>query len=283
MTLTLKRKPVTNQLATCRLDLYGIVPDRVLELDVASVGQLTIKVDDHVTPLQEQFEIVDGPRDALLLTGDLSKADRVGGGLQSGMMTVESDVGLGLAEGMKQGQLIIHGNAGDYACSQLRGGQVRIEGHVGDYCGASPKGLRSGMRGGSCTITGNAGRFLAYRMRRGTLLVCGHVGEGSASSMIAGSLIIAGKVTGPMGVAMRRGSIVLFCAQEPELPVGFTPLEPVKLSFMPLLLNQVAVDLPRECLRDLQDGTWQRSLGDRASGGMGEVLWLRPKDEELLQ
>ena len=283
MTLTLKRKPSSSELASSRLDLFGIVPDRLLELDVASIGQLPIKLAGQTMSLCEHFEIIDGPRDALLLAGDLSKADRVGGAMQSGMMTVESDVGISLAEGMRQGQLIINGSADHYACSQMRGGRVRIAKDVGDYCGAAPRGLRCGMRGGSCVVAGNAGRFLAYRLRRGTLHVCGHVGEGSGSSMIAGSLIIGGRATGPIGVAMRRGSIVLFSAEQPELPVGFTPLEPVKLSFLPLLISEVASELSQNCLSSLQNGTWQRSLGDRASGGMGEVLWLRPKDEELLQ
>lgn len=283
MTLTLQRKLVSSEFANSRLDLFGIVPDRLLDLDVKSIGQLTITLNGQVVLVSEQFEVIDGTRDALLLTGDLSKADRVGGAMQAGMMTVDSDVGLCLAEGMKQGQLIINGSADNYACSQMRGGRVRIAKNVGDYCGAAPKGFRSGMRGGSCMVAGNAGRFLGHRLRRGTLHVCGQVGEGSASSMIAGSLLIGGAATGPVGIAMRRGSIVLFNRQQPELPVGFTPLESVKLSYLPLLLREVEPDLPRDCLSSLQNGTWQRSLGDRASGGMGEVLWLRPKDEELLQ
>ncbi len=248
-----------------------------------SVEQLPIFCDGHVVPLSEHFEVIDGPRDCLVLAGDLSKADRIGGGMQQGMMTVESDVGLNLAEGMKQGSLIVHGHADDFACSQLRGGLVRIAGNVGDYCGGASKGLRRGMRGGKCVVAGNAGRFLGYRMRRGTLQVCGEVAEGCASFMIAGSILVGGYAASPIGVGMRRGTVLLFSGQSQSLPVGFTPPEPVKLSFLPLLLGEAEPELMSNCRDNLNDGTWHRSLGDRASGGTGEILTFRPKLEEVLQ
>lgn len=283
MTLTLQRKPVSQELLNSRLDLYGLVPDRVLGLDVASIAQLPIGIDGRAAIVQELFEIIDGPRDTLLLTGDLSQADRVGGGMLQGTLTVESDVGSALAENMRQGDLIIHGRAGEYACSQLRGGRVRITKDVGDYCGAAPTGSRRGMRGGSVVIEGSAGRFLGYRMRRGTLHVRGDVAEGCGSSMIAGSILIGGAVATPLAVAMRRGTVVLFGTTTPQLPIGFTPFEPVKLSFLPLLLSQAEPDLSPNCRENLPKGIWHRSLGDRASEGLGEILWLRPKDEEVLQ
>lgn len=283
MTLLLRRRTDTPELSKCRLDLYGIVPDRLLGLNLASIQQLSFRLDGSEVKVGEHFEIIDGPRDGLVIGGDLSKADRVGGGMQLGSLTVESDVGLCLAENMQQGALTIVGSADDYACSQLRGGTVRITKNVGDYCGAAMEGMRRGMRGGSCLVEGQAGRFLGYRMRRGTLHVRGNVGEGCASSMIAGSLLIGGSVAAPLGIGLRRGTIVLFGQERPELPVGFTPLEPVKLSFLPLLLAEAEPEVSLNCRDSFHKGIWLRALGDRASEGMGEILWLRPKVEEVLQ
>lgn len=276
MTLTLHRKEVPQNLANCRLDLYGIVPDQLLGLDVTSIGQLTIRVDARDALVSDHFDIVDGSRDALLLTGDLSQADRVGGGMKSGMLTVASDVGLHLAENMRQGDLIVQGSARDFACAQMRGGRVRIAGDVGDYCAAAPAGLRRGMRGGSCVVQGSAGRFLGARMRRGTVQVRGGAREGCASAMIAGSILIGGAVAAPLAVGMRRGTVIVLGPDEPQLPIGFTPFEPVKLSYLPLLLGEAELDSSDECRESLTTGTWLRALGDRASEGMGEVLWLRP-------
>ncbi len=82
---------------------------------------------------------MDGARDNLLLAGDLSTADRVGGGMRQGTLIVDSDVGVALAEQMQQGALIVNGHAGEYACSQLRGGRVRISKRCGRLlrCGSA--------------------------------------------------------------------------------------------------------------------------------------------------
>ncbi len=283
MTLTLIRKASSAQSPANRLDLFGIVPDRLLGLDVASINDLPIEVGGQAATLKEHFEVVDGPRDALLLQGDLTSADRVGGGMQLGMLSVESSVGLWLGDQMRGGELIVHGSSGDYACCDLRGGRVRITQDVGDYCAAARPGSRRGMRGGVCLVQGQAGRFLANRMRRGTVSVRGDVGEGCGCAMIAGSIIVQGTVASPLAVGMRRGTIVLIQEELPPLPVGFTPFEPIKLSFLTMLLHEAEPELAIKCPSHSDTGTWQRALGDRASGGLGEILWFRPNASELLQ
>ena len=282
MTLSLIRKPVSTELANSRLDMFGIVPDRLLGLDVESIGQLNVVLDAQTHALRDHFSIVDGSRDTLVIKGDLSKADRVGGGMLAGTLVIESDVGLGLAEQMRGGLLNVSGDADDYACSQLRGGRVRIAGNVGDYCAAAGPGMRRGMRGGSCLVAGNAGRYLGYRMRRGFVHVEGNVAEGCASSLIAGSVLISGRAAAPFGVGMRRGSVLLLHPDPPEMQIGFTPLEPVSLSYLPLLLNETDPSFASQYRQRASTGYWQRSLGDRASGGMGEIMWLRPKDDERM-
>ncbi len=105
----------------------------------------------------------------------------------------------------------------------------------------------------------------------------GDVAEGCASSMIAGSLLIGGRVAQPLAVAMRRGTVVLFQEATPSLPIGFTPFEPVKLSLLAAVARRGRIGHVSNCREQVQHGTWHRSLGDRASDGMGEIIWLGPK------
>ena len=120
-----------------RISLEGIVPDRLQHLSATDIETLPIVVSDKVTSLKTQFDVLDGDRSILLLTGDLSHCDFVAGGMQDGELIVESTVGDFLAAGMKAGRVLIMGNAGAYACSSLRGGHVAVRGDVGEYAAAA--------------------------------------------------------------------------------------------------------------------------------------------------
>jgi len=123
-------------------------------------------------------------------------------------------------------------------------------------------------------VNGSAGRFLGYRMRRGTVLVAGAIGVGCASSFIAGTIVALSTVAGPVGVGMRRGTFLSLAAEPPQLHPGFTPPEPIRLSYLQLLIDSLRPCLPDHNCDDVAQQTTYRSLGDRASGGIGEILWI---------
>ncbi len=52
MTLVLRRKLDSSQPPGNRLDLYGIVPDRLLGLDLTSIGLLPIQSDGQASTVQ---------------------------------------------------------------------------------------------------------------------------------------------------------------------------------------------------------------------------------------
>lgn len=263
-----------------RVDLTDIVADRVLGLDVDSVADLRIEADGRPRRVADMFEIVDGARDRLVLVGDLTRADHVGAGLKFGTMVVESSVGNRVASGMVGGQLIIAGDAGDYAGSGLRGGVVRIEGRVGDYCGGALPGHRRGMRGGVCWIGRSAGKYLGYRMRRGTMIVIGSTGPGAGARMIAGTLVVLGTMQPPIAIGMRRGTLVAAGQTVPPVHAGFTPPEATRLSFLPILWQWLESYLPAEAIGSLRCGSTMRAMGDRANGGLGEIVWCLPAGHE---
>lgn len=268
LTLTL-RQPLT-----ARLDLRRVVPDQLLSLELTGIAALVILADGRVHRLEEFFDITDGSRDRLSLRGDLAMVDHIGGNMRDGMLLVEGTVGNGLAKNMRGGQIVVQGSAGDFTASGQRGGTVTVAGNVGDYCAGATNGSRRGMRGGLLQVHGSAGRFLGYRMRRGTVLISGPIGAGCASSFLAGTIVALSAAAIPIGVGMRRGTFLSLTSEPPQLHSGFTPLEPIRLSYLQLLIDSLRPSLPDCNWDDIAHRTTYRSLGDRASGGIGEILWI---------
>lgn len=269
--LTLVRKPLN-----CgRLNLSGLLPERLVVLTVEQLQQWPVLTEAGEKSLAEIAEVFDGSRDQLLLAGDWTSADYVAAGMHHGEISVQGSVGNFLAAGMRGGRLEIHGDAGDYACSSLAGGRVVIQGSVGRYAAAAAPLAPRGMAGGELWIGGSADEFLASRMRRGRVVVLGDVAAGCASRMIAGTVVIAGDMQLPSGYGMARGTLLLLNPSPALLGTGlpgFTTLEPCELSFLPILLNDVARSLPARVAQQLADARWLRALGDRAEQGLGELL-----------
>ena len=278
--LTIRKKPVANT----RMNLGGIVPSRLAGLSSQEIAQIRISLDSKPVPLGDWWEVdVDGS-DRLVIDGDCSHCDCIGGNMDGGILQVSGSAGDLLAEGMKAGRLTVLGDAGRFAGSGLRGVEVLIHGNAGEYAAGAKPGNSTGMRGGRLVIHGNCDRWLAARMRRGTAIVLGDVAGGAASRMIAGTLVLAADVQPPLGTGMRRGSILLLSdveSKRPQVLPGFTPAEECELSYLPLLFRSIASYLPvafsPERVASLRV---RRSLGDRANGGLGECLFFETAPHE---
>lgn len=274
--LTLRKKTLTVQLSRLpRINLTGIVPDRLLELSLPEIAALPITVGDESVALENAFEIVEGHRNKLQLSGDLSHCDCVGGTMRGGELEVAGSVGNYLAQDMTSGRITVAGHAGSYACSSLGGGIVEIHGEVGEYAAAAAPGHHRGMNGGTLVVHGNAAPWLASRMRRGLVVVRGNVAQGCASRMIAGTVVIQGTVDLPLAYGLTRGTLLLVGEQASQLAghiAGFTPPAACELSFLTILLREVAPHVSADCASLLLTSRWLRCLGDRAERGSGEVL-----------
>ncbi len=269
--LTLCLKPCVSG----HVSLLGAVPDLWLERSLAEIAAWPIEVDRRPATLGQAFEISDGSRSQWLLAGDLRRCEFIGAGMRSGDIRVDASVGNYLASGMRGGSVVVQGDAGAYAASSFRGGKVTIEGNVGPYAAAAAPGQSRGMADGELIIHGNADQWLASRMRRGLVVVRGDVAPGCATRMIAGTLALCGRVATPVGCGMARGTLLLLEPQESLLKeglLGFTEPCPCQLSFLPLLLQQIAPHLPADVANELTDRGWRRSVGDRAELGLGEVV-----------
>lgn len=266
---------VRNQRDCGRMNLSGLLPEQFVELTVEQLQQWPVLTDAGEKSLADIAEVSDGARDQLLLVGDWTSADYVAAGMNHGAIIIQGSLGNFLAAGMRGGRVEIHGDAGDYACSSMAGGRVVIQGSVGRYAAAAAPLAPRGMSGGELWIGGSADEFLASRMRRGRVVVLGDVAAGCASRMIAGTVVIAGKMQLPSGYGMARGTLLLLnpspALLDRGLP-GFTTLEPCELSFLPILLNDVARSLPAEVAQHLAGARWLRAVGDRAEQGLGELL-----------
>ncbi len=269
-----------------RIDLQGVIPSQLRSLSLGEIEQLPIQVDGLPQKLGEWFKIRgDAAQMELTIAGDCGCCDAIGHGLDGGVLRVEGDVGDQLGHRMKAGELTISGNVGRYCASQMRGGMIKITGNASDYAGGANATERQGMRGGLLVIHGNVGKCAGHRMRRGMMILHGSVDSGLAMRMIAGTIVCCGDVNPVIGCGMRRGTIVLL--QERlnrlgDLP-GFTTLEESELSFLPILLKNAIPYLPQSVRQNFPVEAERlpkrglRSLGDRARGGLGELILLQHK------
>ncbi|WP_127996568.1 formylmethanofuran dehydrogenase subunit C [Piscinibacter defluvii] len=258
-TLTLKRP------LALRLDLRGVLPG--LDDPAATL----VGYGNTLVPLAEFFTASRRDDDALVLEGDLAKADRIGWQMAGGTLIVDGNAGDCAGGAMRGGTLRIGGSARDLAGCEMSGGLVEIGGNVGDFAAGTLPGSMDGMRGGTLIVRGRAGARFGDRMRRGTALLFGDAGDFLGSRMVAGTIALAGRCGAHAGYGMRRGSLVFAGAAPADSPT-FVPAVADAPVFWQLLARDLArhggafAELPRRAIR--------RRLGDLAAGGKGELITL---------
>ena len=261
-----------------RLDLRGLLPVALAALDVAAVERLTIGHGRERLAVGEVFRVerFDADEPTLRLAGGLSRADRIGWGLDGGLIEVDGDAGDHAGALMGAGTLRIAGSAGLLAGCQMAGGRLAVAGNVGDHAASGLPGSLDGMRGGTFVVHGSAGARLADRMRRGTLVVLGDAGDFAASRMVAGTLVVAGRCGAHPAWGQRRGSVLLLGGAAGPGGAGMVPpptFVPAGAD-APVAWQLLARDLARfgGPLADLPGRRLQRWLGDLAVDGRGELL-----------
>jgi formylmethanofuran dehydrogenase subunit C len=253
------------------IDLQGIVPDRVSQLEVPAIERLAIRADGRSCALADLFRVEGDPGDGVIeCRGDFSRVHRLAAAMSRGHIKVLGDVGRHAAAGMSGGRLDVAGHAGDFLAAELAGGEVHVAGTAGDNAAAALAGSPVGMRGGIVVVAGAVGCLAGARMRRGILAIGAGCGAAPAFEMRAGTVIVAGAVAGQPGLGMRRGSLVML-GPLAELPTTFHRGAAWRPAFLPLLLARLhragfsqAAAAPR--------GPWRQWHGDMLAGGGGEIL-----------
>jgi formylmethanofuran dehydrogenase subunit C len=266
-TLRLRQRPAL------RVDLRGITPSALASATAAGdVERMVVTMGREWVALGELFSIASRNDDTLVLEGDLSRFDRVGCQMDAGVLIVDGAIGHYAGAEMCGGELRVRGDAGALTACEMAGGRLTIEGSVGDFAASTLPGSMDGMRGGTLIVKGRAGERFGDRMRRGTAVVFGDAGDFFASRLVAGTLALGGRCGAHPAYGMRRGSIV-FAGATPQLPTGFVANRAGAEVFWQLL----ARDLSRHggVLADLPRRQIERSCGDLAADGKGELIALR--------
>lgn len=258
-----------------RLDLRSVNPAALAELTAAQIEQMPLPMGNTTTPLGEWFRVEplgSGGVD-LLLTGDLSRVDRIGWQLTQGRVQVDGAAGDYLGGAMRGGELVVSGSAGDLAACEMAAGRLEIGGNAGDFVASTLPGSMDGMRGGTLVVQGDVGQRCADRMRRGTLVIHGNAGDFLASRLVAGTIALAGRCGAHPAWGMRRGSLVLAnadAAQHLTPGPSFVPAGAEAAVFWQLLSR----DLARHggLFAGLPQRSITRWLGDLAVAGKGEII-----------
>ncbi|QEG38956.1 formylmethanofuran dehydrogenase subunit C [Roseimaritima ulvae] len=274
VTLTLRDVPPQG------LDMRELLPETLAGQTETQIAARPLAMGRQPTQLGDWFDVQvqssNADQPSLRLVGDCRRLDYIGHGLSGGRLVVDGDAGHAVGHRMRGGRLQIHGAVGDHAGMSMRGGTLVIDGDAGDFVGGPAAGERSGMLNGEIVIAGNAGSHLGFRLRRGTIVVAGRAKRWVAEEMVAGTIAIGGAAGSQLAVGMRRGTVLL--SQPAELPaVGFTEPRRETPSMQPLLVRRLCQlagsDSPFAGLSIAPPGSILRSIGDRAVGGLGEVLW----------
>lgn len=250
------------------------------ELSQHAIEQLPLAIGSQRSEVGAWFDVAKetAADDRFVLVGDCSMLCGIGSDLSDGEVIVEGPAGAQLGRRMTGGTIRVEGNAGALAATGMRGGRIEINGNAGDYLGGPRRGERSGMRGGRVVVRGDAGQGAGHRMRRGTIITHGSAGPCCGWEMVAGTIATARIDKTDLGFGMRRGTIFLYGGEAtsscPTATPCFASPTAAPAVFLKLLLDDLRPDLPGgHSLRDRRPENWQRSVGDLATGGLGEVIW----------
>jgi formylmethanofuran dehydrogenase subunit C len=253
------------------LELEGITPDVVRELETHEIEKLEIFHGNQKAALAEFFRVQGTASDEeIRFSGDHSGVHWIGAKMKSGRIVAEGNVGRHLGSEMEGGEIEIHGDVGDWVGAELRGGTIRVHGRAGHLVGAAYRGSARGMTGGTIVIDGDAGNEIGHTMRRGMIAIGGATGDLIGFNMLAGTVLAGGPSGIRHGAGMHRGTLVFLSEQRPAMLPTFTYAgrqQPMVMSMLQKELGSLGYQ-PADLLR----GDFDMYHGDLLEGGRGEVM-----------
>jgi glutamate synthase domain-containing protein 3 len=106
---------------------------------------------------------------------------------QKAHVTIDGNVGTGVAENMMSGTVHVKGNASQSAGATAHGGLLIIDGDASSRCGISMKGI-------DIVVKGSVGHMSAFMAQSGTMVVCGDAGEALGDSLYEADIFVKGSV-----------------------------------------------------------------------------------------
>jgi len=264
LTLALQRVPRE------RVDMSPVTPSALAHASARDVPGIELRAGNRRVRVGEIFDVSGEETAHVAIRNSCDRLDRLGAGMRFGRMAIHGDTGTHAGAAMAGGVLEIHGNAGAFAASGMAEGFMHLSGNAGDFLGAAIAGDAAGMRGGTVVVDGSAGDRVGDRMRRGMVLIGGDVADCCAARMIAGTIVVRGRAGRRTGVAMRRGTLLV--TRVPALPATFADGGPPPRTFLRLLQRHLRnAGGPLAPFAQMTDDI-RRFVGDRAYGGLGEIL-----------
>lgn len=252
------------------LELEGITPCRLRELDLPSIQKLEIFEGNERAALGDYFHVSGDPTDQeIRFLGDLRGVHWIGTKMTEGQITIEGSVGRHLGSEMSGGRIDVMGDVSDWLGAELKGGTIHVRGRAGHLVGSAYRGSPSGMRGGTILVDGDAGNEVGHSMRRGMIAIGGNVGDLAGFNMLAGTILVGGEAGIRHGAGMKRGTLIFLGPRPPLLPT-FTPAgrqQPLVLAVLSRELKQIGYQKS-----DLLNHEFELFHGDHLEGGRGEIL-----------
>lgn len=253
------------------LEVEGITPCSVRELDLAAIQKMEIFEGNNKTTLADFFKVTGDPSDEeMRFVGELSGVHWIGTKMSSGQITIDGNVGRHVGSEMSGGRIDVNGDVSDWAGAEMKGGTIHVHGRAGHLVGSAYRGSAAGMRGGTILVDGDAGNEIGHSMRRGTIAIGGSIGDLAAFNMLAGTILIGGEVGIRHGAGMKRGTLVFLSEDRPELLPTFTSggrQQPLVMTVLRREMEKVGYNKS-----DLLQAEFDLYHGDQIEGGRGEIL-----------
>lgn len=266
LTFTLRSEPEE------RLDLSGLIPDRLGGMPAAEIAGLKIGTSRHPATVGDVFKITGSDAANIVFAGGSARFDLVGANMKTGRIRVDGDVGARAGRRMAGGMLVIEGKAGLQAGSGMKNGRIEIDGDASEGVGGPMAGEIHGMTGGLIIVRGKAGHRPGERMRRGIIALLKGCGDYAGLNMVAGTIVVTGRVGHYPGHLMKRGSLLLD-RRPADLSPTFMDCGWVDIAF-PVLFDRYLMD-EKILDRPLLGAKPFRFGGDNAVLGKGEIMFSR--------
>ena len=274
--------------SSTRLEVESIRPEQTAIMRLEEIKRLPVWRGRRKGKLADFFEIEGETSEEIYWSGNLEFVDRIGEGMTSGKMVIDSQTGHHVGQSMSGGTVVARGNVGNFAGNSMTGGQVVVFGDAGDHLGATQPGNKRGMNRGSILVSGNIGRGAGQNMRRGTIVCGGRTGKLAGWNMIAGTLVSFEGFGQHSAAGMKRGTLV-DCSPNSKRPkfllptfdhgiCGRVPVLRMIRNWLVRQIENIAMAFPernalisRELVHRIS-GHFQMYHGDRRNLGLGEVL-----------
>ena len=177
--------------------------------DLSAIKNKRILLGNKRCKVSELFTISGEDTNNIKILNANQNLDNIGSCLNKKVLTIEGNIGRGLAKNMNSGTIVLNGNASDAACSGMKGGSVFIYGSTGDRFCCLPTGINEGFSDGFVYVKNNVGSDSIIRMRRGNIVIGGDIGVNSCRELIAGTVTILGKIGKSFCQNAKRGTLII--------------------------------------------------------------------------